>query len=206
MNLIVFGATGKTGSLVVEQALAKGHIVTVLVRDPSKVKATNVKVVTGDATKPSDVLKAMRGQQAAIDSIGGTTPYKATKLERTSAQNIVAAMKAENVRRLIVVSMMGLGESYSQAPFWYKYLLMPTFLHGSTKDKAAMEAVVKSSGLSYLIARPPILVEGPATGKIKILENGEIGHKITRADLASFLVDQLDTDLYLGRPVTVVNR
>ena len=205
MNVLVFGATGKTGSLVVDRALSKGHTVTVLVRDPKKFSHPNVRVITGSATNPSDVLSAITGQQAVIESIGGTTPYKATTLETTSIRNIIAAMRTANVPRLITVSMMGIGDSRAQSPAWYKYLLMPTFLHGSTADKTSKESAVTSSGLDYVIVRPPILKDTPATGHIKVLTPSETGHAITRADLATFLVDQLESNANLNQAVTVVN-
>ena len=115
-------------------------------------------------------------------------------------------MRSGNVRRLIVVSMMGLGESRAQAPFWYRHLLMPTFLHGSTRDKALMEAEVAASGLDYVIARPPILKDDPPTGSVVVLGIGATGHTITRADLANFLVDQIEADDHLGHAVTIVNK
>jgi putative NADH-flavin reductase len=205
MKVLVFGASGKTGGLVVERALAMGHEVSVLVRDASKFSVAGVNVIAGDATRYDAVLRAVKGQDAVIDTIGGTTPYKTTQLESTSVRNMIEAMKAEGVRRLIVVSMMGLGESREQAPVWYRYLLMTTFLRGSTKDKGAMEELVKTSGLDYVIARPPILKDGAATGNVKVLGTGETGHAITRADLAIFLVEQLGSDGYVGRAVTVVN-
>jgi putative NADH-flavin reductase len=206
MKVLVLGATGKTGALVLERALQQGHEVTVLVRDPAKIRNTGVRVVQGDTTRPSDVLKAMAGQDAAIDTIGGTAPYKETNLETRSAENLIAAMRAVGARRLIVVSMMGIGESAAQAPSWYRYLLMTTFLRGSTPDKTAMEHAVMASGLEYVIARPPILKDDAATGSYRILEPGETGHAITRADLADFLVEQLGPAALLGRAVTVVNR
>jgi uncharacterized protein YbjT (DUF2867 family) len=205
MKVLVFGASGKTGGLVVKRALAMGHEVTVLVRDASKFNVPGVNVIAGDATKGNDVLRAVRGQEAVIETIGGTTPYKTTQLESTSVRNMIGSMRYEGVRRLIVVSMMGLGESREQAPAWYKYLLMTTFLRGSTKDKAAMEDEVRASGLDYVIARPPILKDDAATGSAKVLGAGETGHAITRADLANFLVDQLGSDGYVGRAVTIVN-
>jgi nucleoside-diphosphate-sugar epimerase len=205
MKVLVVGASGKTGRLVVERALAKGHEVTVLVRDAGVFRQENVRVVEGDATSQEDVLKAVEGNEAVIDTIGGRTPYKDTTLERTSAHNIIDAMRAKNVRRLIVISMMGLGSSKDQTPFWYEYLLMPTFLRGSTKDKTALEDEVSGSGLEYVIARPPLLTDHPATGSVTVLDSGETGHQITRADLANFLTDQLESNDYLGRAVTVVN-
>lgn len=206
MRVLVFGAAGKTGGLVVDRALAKGHDVTVLVRNASKFRTKGVSVLAGDATKPDDVMNAVQRQDAVIDAIGGTTPYKATRLETTSVRNIIDAMRAEGVPRLIVISMMGLGESRAHAPFWYKHLLMPTFLRGSTKDKTMMEEEVRASGLDYVIARPPILKNDPATGSVTVLGGGATGHTITRADLANFFADQLEVNDHLGRAVTVVNR
>ena len=205
MNLLVFGATGKTGRLVIERALAKGHTVTALVRDPIKLTRPNVRVFAGNATNPSDVLAAMRGQQAVIETIGGTTPYQSTTLETDAIQAIIHAMHEEHVQRLISVTMMGIGDSRAQAPFWYRYLLMPTFLHGSTEDKTHKEAAIASSHLDYVIVRPPILKDTAPLGYVTLLRPHATGHTITRADLANFLVDQLETNTNLSRAVTVVN-
>jgi putative NADH-flavin reductase len=205
MNVIVFGAGGKTGTLVIEKALAAGHTVTAFLHDAQHGLPEGVRNVTGSAEDPFAVLKAISGQDAVIDAIGGKTPYKDTTLEQTAARNIVEAMQAEHVRRLVVVSMMGIGESKEQAPFWYEHILMPTFLRGADKDKAAMEATVHSSGLDFVITRPPILTEEPATGSVITVTGEDKGHKITRADLAQFLVDQLTSDQYLGQDVVIAN-
>jgi len=206
MKVLVFGANGKTGGLVVERAVATGHDVSVLVRDASKYGRAGVRVIQGDATKAEDVKGAMEGQEAAMDSIGGTMPWKATTLEATAVRNIVGAMRTAGARRLIVVSSMGVGESAGQSPWWYRDLLVPTFLRGSTADKTAMESELRASGLEWVIARPPILKDGAATGSVRVLGSGEIGHSITRAGLAEWLVEQLVGDAYVGQAVTVVNR
>ena len=205
MNVIVFGAGGKTGSLVVERALTQGHAVSVFVHDTTHPQPGGVRVITGDAQDPQAVRAAISGHDAVIDTIGGKTPYKRTDLESTAARNIIAAMQAEGVLRLIVVSMMGIGESAENAPFWYEHLLMPTFLHGSTKDKTAMESEVQSSALDFVIVRPPLLTDDPAKGTTRIIGPGETGHKITRADLANFIVDQLTGNQYLGQAIVIAN-
>ena len=114
-------------------------------------------------------------------------------------------MQTESVRRLVVISMMGIGDSAEQAPFWYEHLMKPTLLRGATKDKTAMESEVNTSGLDFVIARPPVLTDDPATGSIKLVDKESKGHKITRADLAQFLVDQLSNDQNLGQAVVVTN-
>jgi len=205
MNVLVLGANGKTGSLVVDRAVAMGHEVSVLVRHPVTSSRSGIKVIVGDALKSEDVLRAMDQQDAVVECIGGTKPWKNQNLEADVMLNIVAAMNKFGTRRLVVVSAMGVGESAKQSPWWYRNLMVPTFLRGSTADKAAMEAIVLGSGLDWVIARPPILKDEALTGHVRVLGNSEVGHSITRADLALWLVEQLVSENYLGKAVVVVN-
>ena len=204
MKVIVFGASGKTGSLVVEKSLAAGHAVTVFIHE-KRTKESGVRVIVGSAQDPEAVRNALAGQDAVIDTIGGKTPYKATDLETSAARNIMEGMRVHSVKRLVVISAMGVGDSLEQAPFWYEYLLVPTFLRGSTKDKTGMESDVRSSGLDFVIARPPMLSDDHETGSVKIIVGDTKGHRIARADLARFLVDQLQSDENLGKAVTIVS-
>ena len=205
MNVTVFGAGGKTGSLVVERALAAGHNVTLFVHDASTPQPARVRVLACDAEDANAVRHAVKGSPAVVDALGGKTPYKETELESTAAHNIVSAMQAEGVRRLVVVSMLGVGDSKEQSPFWYEYLMQPTFLRGADKDKTGMEDAVKTSGLEFVIARPPLLTDDAATGSIKVVSGEAKAHKITRADLAQWLVDQLTSSAYVGQAVVIAN-
>ena len=205
MKVLVLGANGKTGSMVVNQAIAAGHEVSVLVRRAGGSYPKGVRVIIGDALKPEDVIKATEKQDAVVECIGGTKPWKKQTLERDVMRNIVKAMEHSGTKRLVVVSAMGVGESTRQSPWWYKFLVVPTFLRGSTADKAAMESIVRGSKLDWVIARPPILKDGAATGKVHVLSQSETGHSITRADLALWLVDQLADPAYVGQAVVVAN-
>lgn len=206
MNVVVFGAAGKTGRAVVEQAVAAGHQVTAFVRKADEYDGTNVRIIEGDATNRADVEAAVRGQDAVLDTIGGKTPYKATTLESSAAGTIIAAMQRNGVRRLIATSMLGVGESEANTTV-YERLLESTFLRGTDKDKAAMESVVESSDLDWIILRPAILNDDPAEGNVQVFSTdlGEKAHKITRADLASFMVAQLATNQYLRQAITIAN-
>jgi len=177
----------------------------VLVRRAGSSYPAGVRVIIGDALKPEDVIKATDKQDAVVECIGGTKPWKKQTLERDVMRNIVKATEDSATKRLVVVSAMGVGESANQSPWWYRYLMVPTFLRGSTADKAAMETIVLSSKLDWVIARPPILKDGAATGKVQVLEPGETGHAITRADLALWLVAQLESKNYVGQAVVVAN-
>jgi len=207
MNVLVIGAAGKTGSLVVDRAVAGGHTVTAFVRDAKSYRpaAANLRVVEGDAADAAKLGSAMAGQHAVIDTIGGKTPYLNTDLERNVARAILAAMKQHAVRRLIVVSALGVGDSKHQGGFMFEHLVLPTFLRGSTRDKAATEQIVRESGVDFVLVRPAVLTDRPATGSVRVVVGREQARKITRADVAQFIVDQLQSDAYLGQAVTIAN-
>jgi len=126
-------------------------------------------------------------------------PYRETTLERSVAGAVVASMKANGVRRLVVISAFGVGDSVVE------HVIVPTWLRGSTADKAAMEEVVRASGIAFIIVRSAMLIDLDATGSVKIFEEHDTAHKITRADVAQFCIDQLTSDAYVGRAVTIAN-
>jgi len=107
----------------------------------------------------------------------------------------------------VVTSVVGEGDSIANTPASIKEL-METFLRGSTRDKAGMEDVVRASGLDWIITRPPVLNDEPATGDVRVLtaQSGELAHSITRADLATFIVAQLTNNDHLQHAVTIANR
>lgn len=206
MKVLVIGAAGKTGRAVVEQALAAGHQVTAFVHTADDYNVSDVRVLEGDAADRNAMDAAVLGQDAVLDTIGGKTPYKTTTLESSAASTIIDSMQRNGVRRLVVTSMLGEGDSKANAPL-YERLLVATFLRGADKDKAAMEAAVEASGLDWVILRPAILSDDPAKGNVKVygIDTGEKAHKITRADLASFMLAQLSSDEYLHQAVTIAN-
>lgn len=206
MKIIVIGAGGRTGRAVVEQAVAAGHEVTAFVHKADEYDVTDVRVIEGDAADSAAMNAAVSGQDAVIDTIGGKTPYKETTLESSAASTIITAMQHNGVRRLVVSSMLGVGESKANASIFLR-LLVATFLRGANKDKAAMESAVKSSGLDWVILRPAILTDDSATGNVRVFDakTGGKAHKITRADLASLMIARVSGSEYLHQAVTIAN-
>ncbi len=206
MKILVIGAGGRTGRAVLEQAVGAGHEVTAFVHKADELGTTNVRVIEGDAADSAAMNQAVLGQDAVLDTIGGKTPYKETTLESSVANTIIKAMQKNGVRRLVVTSMLGEGESKANATIFVR-LLVATFLRGANKDKAAMVSAVKSSGLDWVILRPAILTDDPATGNVRVFdaEAGEKAYKITRADLASFMIAQLSNNEHLHQAVTIAN-
>ncbi len=206
MKVLVIGAAGKTGRAVVEQAVAAGHQVTAFVHNANEYKVSDVRVIEGDAANTVAMDAAVLGQDAVLDTIGDKTPYKTTTLESSAANTIIASMQRNGVRRLVVTSMLGEGDSKANIPI-YERLLLATLLRGADKDKAAMESAVEASGLDWVILRPAFLTDDPAKGNIRVFaaETGEKAHKITRADVASFMVAQVSNNEYLHQAVTIAN-
>ena len=119
MKIAIFGATGKTGIELVKQALEQGHAVTAFVRDPARlaIENENLTLVTGDVFDPSSVDKAVEGQDSVICALGAGSELKKTTVRTTGTINIISSMQKNNIKRLIVVTAMGVGESWVRP--WY---------------------------------------------------------------------------------------
>ncbi|WP_420149352.1 NAD(P)-dependent oxidoreductase [Spirosoma sp.] len=210
MQLLVVGATGETGRQLVEQALQQGHYVTAFVRDPAKLPSQhpNLVVVTGDVLKPDTLLTAVRRQDAVLCALG-SRPGQQSQAVTEGTKNLIRAMQQVGVRRLLVVSSLGVGTSYEEAPLLSK-LIIKTLLSGSIAEKEIQEQAIRDSKLDWVIVRPPRLTNGPATGHLRIGEHLPFSAftlpRISRADVAAFLLDQLDNDTYLHKAVTITAR
>ena len=199
MKIAVFGATGGTGRQVVEQALAAGHQVTALARNPSKLMLANANltVVTGNVLNAANVEETLQGVDAAVVSLGNTESNP-DYIVSLGTQVIVAAMQRMGApRRIVVVSSLGVGDSQDQVPFAFK-LLMKSVLRKPMEDKERQEALVKASDLDWTIVRPGGLTNGPATGRYQSGLDTKIGAgQVSRADVAAFVLKQLTDSTYL---------
>ena len=131
-------------------------------------------------------------------------PWKDEGLESSIAAVIVRAMSETDVRRLVAISAMGVGDACN-APFWWEYILMPTVYRGVLPDKARMEREFAAAGIDYVIARPAKLTSDEDDRPLRVIGGDEKVWKTTRKSLARFMVEQVDSDRYLGRSVVVAN-
>ena len=207
MKILVIGAAGKMGEVLVKQALAEGHTVTAFVHDAKGFEGPGAEVIEGDVLDAAVVERAVAGQDAVLDALGGHTPWKETTLETNAARNLIEAMHKQGVKRLLVISAIGVGGTGDLVPGWYEHLIMPTLLRGVIKDKEQMEPVVEASALDWTLVRPGHLVDGERTGVVRTFEpgSGETAHKITRADLAAWMLEQLKTGGYVRAAVNVAS-
>jgi putative NADH-flavin reductase len=205
MNIAVFGATGKTGLEIVKQALKGGHKVTAFVRDPARlaIENKNLNVVTGDVFDTASVAQAIKGQDAAVCALGAGSDLKKTTVRTIGTINIIAAMQQNNVKRLVVITAMGVGESWDTLSMFNKFFFA-TLLKSSRVDHEAQEAAVKESGLDWTIIRPSGLVDTPRTGVYDFGENiPSKTSKIARADVADLILKELDQKTHIGKALTI---
>lgn len=204
MNILVFGASGPTGRQVVEQALARGHAVNAFVREPKRLAITHpsLRVATGDALDADAVMAAVAGHDAVISALGA--PANKTGVIRSQGTlNIVRAMQAHGVRRLVSLASLGYGDSeavLTRTPFLFRYIIAPILLREGFADHALQESHIKSSDLDWVIVRPGNLTNGPLTRRYRhgfAATDRSIKVEVSRADVADFMLNQLSDDTYL---------
>lgn len=195
MKIVVFGATGGTGTEIVRQALAAGHQVTAFVRDPAKLNLQhdNLSLFQGDVMDAVAVDKAIAGHEAVISALGPTRPPVAGMME-TAARNIVDAMRKHGVRRLIATTGAGVRDAEDQPKLIdHVFRLILGLVSGAVlRDSEANAAAIRASDLDWTIVRYPRLTTGPRRGSYRVGNVGRnSGTQISRADGADFVLREL---------------
>lgn len=199
MKLAILGANGGCGRQLVQQAVERGHTVTAVVRSRDWAAPAGVRVERGDLTDEAFLRGALRGQDAVASALGiriaGLGPWNRPEqpdfLSR-STPALVAAAKAEGVRRVVAISSGGVGDSLEKVPGFFRAMIAMTALRYSLAELNRMEQVLLASGLEVHIVRPSGLTDGPRTGQVKVVQ-GYVGRAtISRADVAATLLDAVE--------------
>ena len=199
MKVLIFGATGSIGRQLMEQALVLGHTVTAFTRNPAKVdrQHANLRVVEGDVMDASAVERAVQGQDAVLCSLGAG---RQGVIRTEGTRHIVEAMEKAAVQRLICQSTLGVGDSRDNLDFFWKYVMFGLLLRPAYADHVSQEATVKQSHLNWTIVRPAAFTDEGKTGTYKHGFTGDergLTLKISRADVANFMLQQLTDLTYL---------
>jgi putative NADH-flavin reductase len=198
MKLAIFGATGKTGRLILQAALAAGHDVTVCVRDPARLSAQQgqFRVVVGGVEDSASVFDAVRGADAVISAVGG-----GGETLTIFARTVIAAMRQADVSR--IVSLIGAsidvpGDKATPGRIAL-HVMMRLFASDVLKDGTRHARALEESGLAYTLVRPPRLTDAGASGRIRHGLHLPLGlaSSISRADLAAFMLQVAADGLYL---------
>jgi hypothetical protein len=206
MKLTIFGASSATGKLLVEKALASGHEVTAFVRDATKLGLAheNLKIITGNALNPAQVDEAVKGSDAVLSTLG--PKGKPTVMAAESTKNIVSAMEKHGVKRLVVISVAGIPVPQDNRGFNLIAALIKLLLKDVFVDRENQLAVLESSQVDWVAVRVPRLTDGAGTGSVKaFFGNPSPGMKVTRADLADFMLKQLTESQWLKQAPIISN-
>ena len=202
LSLLVVGATGGTGLELLKQALAQGHKVTAFVRDPKRlpIEHENLRVARGDVMDYASVEAAMRGQDAVLCALGHKRFFYPTNILSEGTRNILRAMKTCEVPRLILESSLGVCDAAGRLGILTTLFAVPLLLPFYFWDRRRQEMLVTHSEPDWVIVRPAALTSGPARGEY---QHGNVGSyflptRVSRADVASFMLKQLSSDTYLG--------
>jgi putative NADH-flavin reductase len=203
-RVLIMGATGRTGRQLVAQALERGLAVTALVRNPSKLQVAhpNLTVVRGDVRDAGSVETAMRGQDAVLSALGHKRYYPPNRILSEGTRNILRAMEAQGVSRFVCETSLGVGDSAGRLGVYYTFFTIPVVLPFYYWDKTRQERVIAGSAtnIEWVIVRPGLLTNGEKRGRYR--HGRDVGSflwtvRISRADVADFMLNQLESDSYL---------
>lgn len=210
MQLLIVGATGGTGRALVGQALERGHEVTALVRNPLRLLLSHARltVVVGDVMDPASLDAAVRGQDAVLSALGHKRWCYPSRILSAGTQHLIDAMRRQGVRRLVVETALGVGDTWWQMGLYYTLFVRVFILPLYFFDKRRQEAVIHRSGLDWTLVRPGALNNGPRRGVFR--QGPRVGHwlwtvGISRADVAAFMLDQLTDRGHFGVTVGIAD-
>ena len=209
MKVIVFGATGSIGKIAVGKLLEEGHEVTAFARSPEKIGFSHNKLTLfkGDAFSAEQVATAILGQDAAVVTLGAGASRK-NKIRSEGTLNIIQGMHQHGVKRLVIQSTLGAGETWTNLNFFWKRIMFGLLLKPAFQDHELQEKLVVASGLDWTIVRPSAFEDGAATGKYKVdfaPSLRKLSLKIARSDVAHFLTKQIADHRYINRAVSISN-
>jgi len=210
-TVLVIGASKGIGLETVKSALKAGHTVRAMARSAVRIpgRHANLEPITGDALDPVAVEQAIKGVDAVIQTLGVSAGpdmvLKPVRLFSTATKILVSAMEQGEVKRLVCLTGFGAGDSRNRGNLLYN-VAFNLFLGRAYDDKDVQEKIIRKSKLYWVIARPGILTNGPKTETYQVLVEPKTWRCgfISRADVADFLVKQIDSDEYLGKSPVLV--
>jgi hypothetical protein len=208
MNIIIFGASGRTGSLLVDKALQQNHNVTAFVRRSSRSIEyhPNLEIVEGSLKDKNFIRKVIKGNQAILSTLGVSKTLHHDPEVIEGISNIVEAAAAENMPRFIYESVFLVGSMPHEFSFFTQKILR-RIIRKEVEDHQVKEDLIRNGINNYTIVRPVRLTDIPFTGKIAhgtSITSNEFLPSIGRADVAHFMLQQLKDTTYLNQSVRVM--
>ena len=209
MKLCIIGGTGGTGRELIKQSLEIGHNVTVLVRNLEKLKIShpNLNIVRGNVLDSNSLDGAFAGRDAVISALGHKRFFIKTSILSMGTENMIKSIKKCSIKRFICITSLGINDTRFKLGLYYTFFVIPIILLFYFLDKEKQERLVAKSGLDWTIVRPGQLTNGRKRAKYRHgsgLGSYILTKMISRADVAHFILQELETNKYIRRKPTII--
>lgn len=204
MKILVIGGTGKTGKEIIKQGLDESHHITALVRNPKKLRLEHprLRIIQGDVLKPESLQAAFEDQDAVLSALGHKRFLIPITILSEGTRNVIAEMEKKGVKRFICITSLGINDSRFKLGLYYTLFVIPFILLFYFKDKARQERIIRESELKWTIVRPGQLINGKKRMKYRVgesLGSYVLTRWISRADVAHFMLEQINDPTYLHK-------
>lgn len=213
-NLLILGGSGAIGSLVIENAIERGHKVTVIVRNRASVEHhKSIKIIEGNVLEDTILAQAIEGQDAVISCLGikrknGENPWSPLISPKNFAEQatrkVLQQMEEFKVQRFIAISSAGAGDSKKSVSFAMNSLIQLSNVKLSIADLGNMEQVMQHSQLDTLAIRPVGLTDSQQTESIGIVDKFNMSSTISRTSVALWLIDAVARQERFNRPTEMI--
>ena len=209
-RILLYGATGRTGGLLLTYALQQGYAVTALVRSPEKLllKSEHLTVIRGLPTNPDDVRQAMQGCDFVISTLSALSESESFSRRKiipphtleTTMRNTIASMAEFGLQRIVTLSSIGVGDSWPYAPWYMRLAIKLTNFKLTFADHDRQETLLRESNLAWTIARPVALKDHDQLGELVVrYDHTPAPFRMGRRLLAKFMVDCLSSDEFVRK-------
>ena len=210
MRITLLGATGRTGRLFMDQALAAGHEVVAYVRRPEAIEPRpGLTIVEGQLDDAATMTEAVAGCDAIAITLGPKINDRTAPIMQTAIPSVISAAKANGVRRVVILSALGAGATFANTRYPYRFGTR-TFLAPVFRDHVAGDSLLEGSGLDWTTVHPGPLFDGARTPRPLIVD-AATGKKMpgaprtNRADVAAAMLDMLDDPSTFGKQMLITS-
>lgn len=207
MRVLLLGASGGVGRRLLVRGLERGHAIRAQTRDATRLAGAppGIEVVAADPTDAHALCTLVAGQQAVVIALGTALGRRTTLFSDVTAK-LIAAMRAEGLTRLVAITGVGAGETRGHGGLLYDWFIYPLFTRPFYKDKNLQEQLIRHSALDWVLVRPAPFKANAGTTPFQVITQVRPETRltrITRDEVATFVLDQLADDRYLRKPVFI---
>lgn len=215
MNILLLGATGRTGKLLLKEAIKRGHFVHALVRDKGRIQlsSNSIKVFEGTPTDRDVLMEAMKDCGAVISCLNisrrSDFPWARLRTPKDflaeTIQNVIDLAPSVKLDRVIVISASGVGDSRAEIPGWFAWFIAHSNLGPAYDGHEQQEKLLKASSLKWTAVRPTGLINSEKKKDIIVSFKGQPKPKLTisRLNVARFIMEILEEEKYIGKTPTI---